>query len=436
MKIKKNFVFRHPELGIGIVLKSGGDSSWVYFSKNKRSVEMDNSLIINLKDDNLNVQEICLSGVLEPLFDRGTKERAQDYYLGDDNIIFTNFSDLLISVKIKGTYIYNASIHLENSIIMLSCSCPVESYCKHLYALIQVIKRYHQPSMINSNDSDDKLLIGSEINFDTLDRFEKIREYYLNMSGDDLYHLFENCSVMGIRRCDLGALVLILDENICHKLPYATRTNAFFKELFKFKETAKFGNKYFYFRFYNSSNVYLYLLYSIIQRDYSMVSEIINYPSLDSNTKKVIAFYFNSLVNHVNNKYLYNAFSATENIIYTYEHIEDDEIKKNFYLRFNNELNKKGIYRYDINDYDIYLNLKEQISAASHNKKTIKEYLSLCDSMNKINKQVDYLSFMLKESSLVYGPYNRDVFTLDDIKTVIRNLNDNEILMKLFEEEY
>ena len=108
--------------------------------------------------DNMSLTKFVSLGLFEGLFDDGSKKKASSYV--DNAIKDMHISENECYGTIVGTKDYSFRIAIDkDSFINLSCTCPKEGTCKHLYAVFSnetvfrssPTKTVANPN-INSND--------------------------------------------------------------------------------------------------------------------------------------------------------------------------------------------------------------------------------------------------------------------------------------------
>ena len=158
-------LIKHLSLGYGVLLKrESNDIGKVYFAESgTRSVVLSHPYLSVA--DNLSLNKFVSLGLYEGLFDSDTKERSKEYI--DNRIKNLHLSEKECYGSIIGTHEYSFRILIDsNSFITLSCTCPVEGVCKHLYAVFVNIKKLIDPknndaklSAANENDNEFKMAL-------------------------------------------------------------------------------------------------------------------------------------------------------------------------------------------------------------------------------------------------------------------------------------
>ena len=138
-------LIKHLSLGFGVLIKrENNDLGKIYFAESQtvRTVVLSHpSLSVA---ENLTLSKFVSLGLYEGLFDDDIKERAKEYI--DNRIKNMHLSENECYGSIIGTHEYSFRITIDsNSFISLSCSCPVEGTCKHLYAVFVNIRKLIDP---------------------------------------------------------------------------------------------------------------------------------------------------------------------------------------------------------------------------------------------------------------------------------------------------
>ena len=138
-------LIKHLSLGYGVLLKrENNDLGKIYFadSKSTKSVILSNPYLSVA--ENLTLSKFVSLGLYEGLFDQNTKAKAKEYI--DNRIKNMHLSENECYGSIIGTHEYTFRITIDsNSFINLSCSCPVDGVCKHLYAVFVNVRKLIDP---------------------------------------------------------------------------------------------------------------------------------------------------------------------------------------------------------------------------------------------------------------------------------------------------
>ena len=138
-------IVKHLSLGYGVLIKrENNDLGKVYFSDSKsiKSVALSNPYLS--VGTNLTLTKFISLGLYEGLFDKETKDKAKEYF--DNHIKNMHLSENECYGSIMGTREYTFRVSIDsNSFINLSCTCPVEGICKHLYAVLVNMKKLIDP---------------------------------------------------------------------------------------------------------------------------------------------------------------------------------------------------------------------------------------------------------------------------------------------------
>lgn len=164
-------LIKHLSLGYGVLIKrENNDSGKIYFSDSQSTKTVILSHPYLSVAENLTLSKFVSLGLFEGLFDQNTKAKAKEYI--DNRIKNMHLSENECYGSIIGTHEYTFRITIDsNSFINLSCSCPVEGVCKHLYAVFVNVRKLIDPK---ANES--KLASHETNEFkDLLERFLYVR---------------------------------------------------------------------------------------------------------------------------------------------------------------------------------------------------------------------------------------------------------------------
>lgn len=147
--VTRFLIIKHLSLGYGVLLKR--DSSGIgkiYFAERKAALDVSLSHPSLSVADDINLNKFVSLGLYEGLFDEITKQKAASYF--DNRIKNMHLSENECYGAIIGTHEYSFRISIDtNSSINLSCTCPVNGICKHLYAVFVNIKKLIDPKSVN-----------------------------------------------------------------------------------------------------------------------------------------------------------------------------------------------------------------------------------------------------------------------------------------------
>ena len=170
-------ILKHVSLGYGVLIKrEPNDIGRVFFAEAKTTKNVILSHPMLSVADNISLSKFVSLGLYEGIFDANTKNKAMDYLNGA--IKDMHLSENECNGSIVGTKEYSFKISIDsNSMITLSCTCPVEGACKHLYAVFLTIKKLINPK----SDRMTPLVNAEEKTFkDTFERYLYLR------GGDNL----------------------------------------------------------------------------------------------------------------------------------------------------------------------------------------------------------------------------------------------------------
>jgi len=165
-------LIKHLSLGFGVLLKrENADVGRIYFAETRQVKSVILSHPYLSVADNLTLSKFVSLGLYEGLFEEQTKENAQEYL--DNHIKDMHVGENECYGSIVGKHEYSFRITIDsNSFITLSCTCPYNGLCKHLYAIFVSMHK-----LINPKAGDEKQLSASSTNEfkDALERFLYVR---------------------------------------------------------------------------------------------------------------------------------------------------------------------------------------------------------------------------------------------------------------------
>ena len=166
-------LIKHLSLGFGVLLKrENADVGKIYFAEARaiKSVILSHPYLSVA--DNLTLSKFVSLGLYEGLFDDQIKARAQE--LLDSHIKDMHVSENECYGSIVDNHEYQFRIMIDtNSFINISCTCPSNSLCRHVYAIFLSMRK-----LINPKASGDKTLSAPQNNNefkDSLERFLYVR---------------------------------------------------------------------------------------------------------------------------------------------------------------------------------------------------------------------------------------------------------------------
>ena len=165
-------LIKHLSLGFGVLLKrENADVGRIYFAETRQIKSVILSHPYLSVADNLTLSKFVSLGLYEGLFEQQTKDNAQEYL--DNHIKDMHVSENECYGSIVGKHEYSFRITIDsNAFINLSCTCPYNGLCKHLYAIFVSMHK-----LINPKAGDEKQLSASSTNEfkDALERFLYVR---------------------------------------------------------------------------------------------------------------------------------------------------------------------------------------------------------------------------------------------------------------------
>ena len=188
-------IIKHLSLGYGVLIKrENNDLGKIYFSDAKSSKSVILSHPYLSVAEGLSLNKFVSLGLYEGLFDNAVKESAKEYF--DNHIKNMHLSENECYGSIVGAHEYSFRISIDsNSFINLSCTCPVEGACKHLYAVFVNIKK-----LIDPRGSDTHLVANDNTN-----EFKNYFEKFLYVRGADNIQLISkfNYKIKNYDKCKL-----------------------------------------------------------------------------------------------------------------------------------------------------------------------------------------------------------------------------------------
>ena len=168
-------ILKHVSLGYGVLVKrEPNDVGRVFFADAKSTKNVILSHPLLSVAEVIPLSKFVSLGLYEGLFDSWTKEKAMDYL--DGAIKDMHLSENECYGTIMGTREYSFRISIDsNSFINMSCSCPVEGACKHLYAAFLTMKKLLDPK--------GERVVPSQINEEKT--FKDTLERYFYLRGGD-----------------------------------------------------------------------------------------------------------------------------------------------------------------------------------------------------------------------------------------------------------
>ena len=166
-------LIKHLSLGFGVLLKrENADVGKIYFAESRAAKSVILSHPYLSVAENLSLSKFVSLGLYDGLFDEQTRVAAQEFL--DNHIKDMHVSENECYGSIVDGHEYQFRITIDsNSFINLSCTCPVNTPCKHLYAVFVSMRK-----LINPKGVDERVVAssqGSNEFKDTLERFLYVR---------------------------------------------------------------------------------------------------------------------------------------------------------------------------------------------------------------------------------------------------------------------
>ena len=177
-------MLKHVSLGYGVLIKrEPNDVGRVFFADAKSTKNVILSHPLLSVAENLSLSKFVSLGLYEGLFDSSEKEKAMNYLDGAIKDMYLSEKECYGSIMGAKEYSFRISID-SNSFINLSCTCPVEGACEHLYAAFLTMKKLLDPKgekVIPSSIPEEKT-------------FKDVLERYLYLRGGDNIPLISKLS--------------------------------------------------------------------------------------------------------------------------------------------------------------------------------------------------------------------------------------------------
>ena len=177
-------LLKHLSMGCGVLIKrESNDIGRVYFSDVKEVKNIILSHPMLSVAENLSLTKFVSLGLYEGLFDAATKERAMSYLDGAIKDLHVSENECYGTIVGQREYTFRINID-SNSFINLSCTCPIDGPCKHLYAAFLTMKKLIDPK-------------GERVNPQSIkqdDTFKDLLERYLYLRGGDNIPLISRLS--------------------------------------------------------------------------------------------------------------------------------------------------------------------------------------------------------------------------------------------------
>ena len=171
--ITRYLLIKHLSLGFGVLLKrENADVGKIYFAESRAAKSVILSHPYLSVAENLSLSKFVSLGLYDGLFDEQTRVAAQEFL--DNHIKDMHVSENECYGSIVDGHEYQFRITIDsNSFINLSCTCPVNTPCKHLYAVFVSMRK-----LVNPKGVDERVVAssqGSNEFKDALERFLYVR---------------------------------------------------------------------------------------------------------------------------------------------------------------------------------------------------------------------------------------------------------------------
>lgn len=170
-------IIKHLSLGLGVLIKrEQHDVGRIFFADGQITKDVLLSHPHMSVADNISLSKFVSLGLYEGLFDEGSKKKAEAYV--DNAIKDMHLSENECYGTIVGTKEYSFRMTIDsNSFMNLSCTCPKEGTCKHLYAVFLKMKQLF--------DRNQNKTISSQ-NINSNDFKDLLEKYFYVRSGDNI----------------------------------------------------------------------------------------------------------------------------------------------------------------------------------------------------------------------------------------------------------
>ena len=138
-------ILKHVSLGYGVLVKrEPNDVGRVFFADAKSTKNVILSHPLLSVAENIPLSKFVSLGLFEGLFDSSEKEKAINHLDGAIKDMHLSENECYGSIVDSKEYSFRISID-SNSFINMSCSCPNEGTCEHLYAAFLTMKKLLDP---------------------------------------------------------------------------------------------------------------------------------------------------------------------------------------------------------------------------------------------------------------------------------------------------
>lgn len=457
MKVVKGLLFVHPSMGLGIVTSVSGSNASVTFEEYPgKSYLITTSFIktayssIAVLDRVKSVRDIIRKDLLDGFFNAATKNKGHAIYESGSAVAITSETDQLITANVVGTYIYDVKISYIDGVVSMFCDCPVNGYCKHLFALTEYVKHNKadvvSPAGIKQleYEVDEKIenlfVKETHYSFEFLDQInEEIKEITNNIDLGKIFEYFANHKEVGANTNLLCYQIFYICNDLYEKTivyltlhPEFRSKSSFLKSLSKNRELLM---DYFNDRYYYASDILkkreMMLLYSCINDELGEINALLANPTFNDNTKIAIAYYLEKifLVSYESYKnYIKPLLRDYLDLVYqAYQRTSNQSLQKVLYLDFINYFNSLGIKRNDISSIDVLLQMVDKNEKINTNKKR-REIFELAKSCIKDGYDKEVVAIVFTDW---LENYRHPIFDELMRKELIELVKDNELLIKI-----
>ena len=455
MRVSKGLLFVHPSMGLGIVTSLSGSSASVSFEdypgrsylialnyiKTVYSIEA-------VRERVKSVSDIIRKDLLDDFFTSSTRAKGHDIYNRKDPIYINEVRDDYIGANVVGTNIYELFIRYDSGIISMYCSCPVNGYCKHLFALTDYIKHEKNYSVMHEDGFVEKHRVNENVeallssgsntfSFDYLDFIKKeIKELTTNYGPEDIANYFINHQDISASTSLLHYRIFYIYTDIYESLKRFLDENKKYKNYSSFLSSLEKNHD----NLYDSLNTRYYvsdvlsrrengLLYYCFNEKYEEANEIVCEPSFNYNSKILIGYFLSELFDASYRTYKEHFKSIFRNdftIVYDiYNRTDNVRLKKNLYLDFYEGFKELGISRDDIASIDVFsqfMDKKEKITS----KKRV-ELLALIDKCIEEGNEKEVVEIVFSDWISSRHP----TIDISLRQEIFNKVKDNALLLKI-----
>lgn len=433
------YLFFHKSLGLCMTITSKNEYVDAYIINEKRKVVFLDSFLLRFLDENktresiTSLEDIIKSHALDHLFDEPTIIRAE-HYINSRFIKNVNISQFEITAEVEGQYLYKARIYLDDVTVKMSCSCPVNGNCKHLYALIQFIIGEHK-KRIDTNSIDRLFEIYSIRKIEDVERLEKCREELLNTPVEDIISYFNHHQYIKKNNANYSHNLLIFDNTLFNRIidyyDLHKDIRPISEYLKKIKEIRtdyyKNKNRYYYEKEYIPYKAALFYLFNQDYVKACLYLKEVNISNGQEYLEPFVCYYIDSLLRI--DKNVIHILLNKSFINLAFNRINDEDNKRYFYIIFSSVITNKAYKITTIESFEIYKELINGDYEISTYKNFAKGFISNISKYISENDNKEVLDVLI-------SLYKKNIVAKVDFKRSLNHLNNNSMVKYLFEDFY